>query len=410
MLYRLAKIFLLGCMFSGLCLPAQAITTTNDPIVRSGLDTVADAPHLSVTIAQAGTPPATVPPAALGNVLPVRIALLLPLRSDNFGHAARAVRAGFLAAYEHEKDGMDVTVIETDDQPQNVLSAYDAAVQQYDMVVGPLSRTDVTAIVQSGMASKPTIALTQPDAQGDAGLELPRQMLVMGLSIEDEARQLANWAATGKAAGKALVISTNAAWQRRAAKAFAQQWQRLGLALESIEAEAFSGYLNAKSLAQLKKRMQDEKPALLFVALDAEQARQLRAVAGNDIRLYGTSQLNPFILSERDVAERMSDMDGARLLDIPWQLQVDHPAVMVYPRPTVNPDQKRSADLERLYALGIDAYRVAREIAAHHSNFEIDGVTGKLTIGFGKGASYFDRIEQPAVYQGGVVVPLMGKP
>jgi outer membrane PBP1 activator LpoA protein len=101
-------------------------------------------------------------------------------------------------------------------------------------------------------------------------------------------------------------------------------------------------------------------------------------------------------------------MNGVRLIDMPWQLQPDHTAVMVYPRPVVNPDQKRSPDMERLYALGIDAYRVAREIALSRPSFELDGVTGKLKVSFGRGAARFQRIEPTAVYRDGMVVPLPG--
>jgi outer membrane PBP1 activator LpoA protein len=97
-------------------------------------------------------------------------------------------------------------------------------------------------------------------------------------------------------------------------------------------------------------------------------------------------------------------MDGAHLLDIPWQLDADHPAVMVYPRLVVDADKKRSADIERLYALGIDAYRVAREIAMGNDNFELDGVTGKLSVRFDRTGTHFERIADRAVYRDGAVV------
>jgi outer membrane PBP1 activator LpoA protein len=88
-------------------------------------------------------------------------------------------------------------------------------------------------------------------------------------------------------------------------------------------------------------------------------------------------------------------------------VQRDHAAVMVYPRPVQTDGRNTGADMERLYALGIDAFRVAREIALHpHSRFNIDGVTGKLAISFGQGAAHFERAEQPAVYQDGVLTPL----
>ncbi len=107
---------------------------------------------------------------------------------------------------------------------------------------------------------------------------------------------------------------------------------------------------------------------------------------------------------------KVSEMNGVRLLDMPWQLQPDHTAVMVYPQPAVNPGQKRSPDMERLYALGIDAYRVAREIALNRIAFEIDGVTGRLKVNFGRGPTRFQRIEPTAVYRDGMVVPLSPAP
>jgi outer membrane PBP1 activator LpoA protein len=45
------------------------------------------------------------------------------------------------------------------------------------------------------------------------------------------------------------------------------------------------------------------------------------------------------------------------------------------------PDSDRPLDMARLYALGIDAFRVARGIALHpDAPFVIDGVTGRLTV------------------------------
>jgi hypothetical protein len=126
--------------------------------------------------------------------------------------------------------------------------------------------------------------------------------------------------------------------------------------------------------------------------------------------VYGTSQLNPFSATDWRGAEKRLEMNGVRLLDIPWQVQPDHPAAMIYPRWVTPPDQHVNPDLERLYALGIDAYRVAREVANRHSSFELDGVTGRLAIKFGPDAYRFRRSTQAAVYQDGVVVPLPRTP
>lgn len=403
---RLNKVLSLSAVLIGLCTSVHANTTASpSPLPQLAQTDLAVPPFSPVPDIVPAEPPPPPPPAPA----PARIALLLPLRSATLSQAADAVRAGFLAAYERDRDGVAIDVVETGDAEQDVVPSYTAAAEQHDIVVGPLSRSDVTAVAQSGAVNKPTIALTPVDSADEAGFKLPGQMLTVGLSIEDEARQVATWAKSNKKNGKAFVLATGTAWQVRAAKAFAAQWQKLGGEMEAFEMAAFNGYLSARSLADLKRLVETDEPALLFAALDARQGRQLRIAVGNQVPLYGTSQLNPFTQGNGGDTERSMELNGARLLDIPWQLQPDHPAVMVYPRPVVSVDQKRSADLERLYALGIDAYRVAREIAFKRSNFELDGVTGKLTVRFDNAGSSFARAEQRAIYQDGSVTAVLNK-
>ncbi|RZI43870.1 hypothetical protein EGT07_00070 [Herbaspirillum sp. HC18] len=376
-----AKLVVLCTVLSGLCLPVRANTTAQ-------------------VVAQAVTSPVDLSTTEKT----VSIALLLPLRSETLREPAEVVRAGFQAAHEREGDGITINIVETGDTPQDIVSGYQTASTTNEVVVGPLSRTGVAAVAQSGAVTRPTLALTAPEVPENAEIQLPPQMLVMALSMEDEARQVAHWAAREGKSGKALVLFTHAAWQRRAAKAFEAEWQRRKREVESVELASTDGFLNGRGLLQLKKDMEGGKPSLIFVALDAQQARQVRAVMGKGIAMYGTSQLNSTVLSDRSEADRAAEMDGTRLVDIPWQIQPDHPAVMIYPRLVINADQKRNADFERLYALGIDAYRVAREIVAHHGSFEIDGVTGKLTVRVTPTRSTFERTAQEAVYREGSVV------
>jgi outer membrane PBP1 activator LpoA protein len=414
MLLKYIKVLLLASVLGGLCSCAQ-VNTTAGTATRSSAPVTAGLP--ASTAPQeipAPAEPLTIPaPAVLAvpfpaqKPLPTRIALLLPLRSNGLGQAANVVRAGFMAAYERERElRLSVTIIETTETVQDVLSGYHSATLNHDIVVGPLTRTGVTAIVQGGGVGKLTIALGQPDTPGDVELMLPPQMLVIGLSTEDEARQVASWARTDNSLGTAFAISTGIAWQRRAASAFATEWRRGGRQLEVMELGIADGFLNANGLLQLRTRIETEKPAFLFVALGPSQTRQLREAIGTEIPMYGTSQLNPYALSDWATVEPMNHMNGVQLVDIPWQVQADHPATMVYPRLAADPNQRRSADLERLYALGIDAYRIAREIALNRKQFELDGVTGKLRIDLYRNTGRFERTEVPAMYQGGIVVPL----
>ena len=334
-----------------------------------------------------------------------RIALLLPLRSEALGRAADALRAGFMAALERDSHGFEVNVVETGDSPQEVLSAYVTAQEKSDMVVGPLARSAVTAIASSPLVEKPTIALNHPELRGDP--QLPPQMLAIGLSIEDEARQVADWGARENPSAKALVISGNSSWQKRLAGAMSAQLQRLGLRPRNVDLTPLNGYLQDSELVALRTRLQSEPAGVLFAALDPDQVRQLKIALSapplGDIPLYGTSSLNP----GRSMYRAGPELDGVRLLDLPWLVQRDHPAVMTYPQPVPRDEARISADMERVYALGIDAFRIAREIAIQpQRRFQLDGVTGQLIIDFGTGPSWFERAEVPAEYRNGVPVPI----
>ena len=353
--------------------------------------------------------------------------LILPLRSETLGAAADALRAGFMAAWERDRDNITVTVVETGDAAQDILASYAQTLEGVDLVVGPLARSAVTAVATSPLVTKPTIALNHPEGYGTPNaIPLPQQMLAMGLSIEEEARQVAQWAAAEQPGASAMIITTSTPWQRRIAGAFAAHWQQLGQQVRMVELSAPNNYLSDPDLVQLRARLQQDPPGLLFSAMGADQTRQLRGALNSGLvheadepaistadglpaapaapaaptgfaalPLYGTSALN----AGGGMNSPTNELDGVRLLDLPWQVQRDHPAVMVYPHPV----QAGTADMERLYALGIDAYRVAREVSRQPAGrFQLDGVTGRLTVDFGQGAARFERVEQPAVFKNGV--------
>ncbi len=426
---------------------AQAQTNDTEP-VRVEVTAVPEAgqpatpnPLTATPPAKPAVAPATATPSA-DKPTPRRVALLLPLRSESLGAVAEVIRSGFMAGFESEPEDIVVNVLESGESAADILDSYQLALSQHDVLVGPLPRAGVSSLIDSSVISKPTIALNHPEPRpaSEAALakqtnSLPKNLLIMGLSIEEEARQLANWAYASSGSGKAnraLVVSSSIAWQRRAAKAFAAQWQKLGQEVMMQEINSSSGFLSAAGLAALKNRLQSQKvekvdvaektpeksllqdkpaekaPIFAFVALDAEQTRQFRFAIGSELPLYATSQLNRNILTEGQEIEPLPYLDGVRLLELPWQLQRDHPAVMIYPRLFQEGEQKRSADLERLYALGIDAYRVARAIAAKpEKGFEVDGVTGKLIIGLKKGHYSFERVSQSATYRQGRLQPMV---
>jgi uncharacterized protein len=71
---------------------------------------------------------------------------------------------------------------------------------------------------------------------------------------------------------------------------------------------------------------------------------------------------------------------------------------MVYPVP-----RGMSIEEERLYAFGIDAYRISQQLLHGDKRAPLDGVTGKLTL---EPPSRYARTLTPAEVDGGRVIPL----
>jgi outer membrane PBP1 activator LpoA protein len=409
-------------MFTGLKMAARTAALATllglamqaTPALAAG-DTAHSVPLLAQASPAAMPPSPTMPGApamaapvapAVPAATPTRMALLLPNRGGMFGAAADAVRTGFLTAYSRQKENIQLSIIETGDSVADMQRAYDDASARFDILIGPLSRSAVTSIIQSGRVSKPTVALAQPDLPPDSEQRLPPLMLAIGLSIDDEARQVANWVEKEKTPGKIFAVSTSVTWQKRAVRAFQATARQLGMQAEVLELTTPGNVLSAPGLAQLARRIEQEKPALIFAALDAAQTLQLRSAIGTELPIYGTSQINPYTLNRDNPNDKMPELDGVRLIDIPWQLQPGQSAVARYPRPATADGERPNADMARLYALGIDAYRIAFEIAQQRSGFDIDGVTGRLNVNMvGGGATYFQRQETQAVYQDGWPVP-----
>jgi len=382
-----------GCgVPGGFCAPATPVTSA-----APAQPVYSPAPQLDNGVQ---TSPVEAPPNADGSmpsasVLPagpaVRVALLLPLESQALAQPAEAVRAGFMAGYERDRVGITVNLVPTGDSSQAALDAYRRAAEQNDIVVGPLARPAVAALTQSGVVTKPTIALNHPQTGGP----LPRQMLVIGLSLEDEARQVADWAAGEQPAGNALIVTGRATWQQRLSGAFGARWSELGRQHTIVELPIADGYVDGNALAGLRARLQSEPPQLMFAALDAAQLRQVRSSLGTSLPTYATATANP----GRDPYAVAPELAGVRILDLPWTVQPDHPAVVQYPRASMGDD---GLVMQRLYALGIDAYRVARELAAQPGGaFELDGVTGRLSVDMGRAAPAFRRTESGAVVRDG---------
>jgi len=288
------------------------------------------------------------------------IALILPLRSAAFGRAAEAVQLGFLAAAELQQGELPVRVYAANDEQLEVAALYRQALQEGALAVaGPLTRNGVAALAENPQLPVPTLALNM--------LDMPRgdQLYFFGLPPESEVRQIAQWAAQ---AGMltATVVRTDSAYSRRLDLAFSEAWQQGGGSLmpEIVYRDDPS---EIRTLSGLPGEM-------VFLVAEADKARLMRPYIYSEIPVYATSQV--FIGNQDKM--RNYDLSDVRFVDMPWVLQPDHPAVMVYP----HAEPPLTLEMERLYALGVDAYRMLQVLYRHETlnALPLDGVTGKLSL------------------------------
>lgn len=380
-----------GCGVAGGVCRELSAPASRAPAVPEANPKAAPAPASEVITRPVELLPSADGSAPVPGALLARVALLLPLESTALAEPADALRAGFMAAASQDTAASEpqlaIDVVSTGDAPDAVLDAYRSAAERNDIIVGPLARSAVTALAASGAVSKPTIALSHPQS----ATPLPPNLLVIGILLEDDAHKVADWAASEHPGGRALILTGQAAWQQRLSGAFAARWSQLGRAHETVELPVADGYVDGNALAQLRSRLQADPPQLMFAALDAGQLSQVRMALGTSLPTYGTATVNP----GSDPARVPAELGGVRLLDVPWTVQPSHAAVVQYPRFN---HPSNALDLQRLYALGIDAYRITRELARDpRASFSFDGATGRLTIRMDGSSAPFTRIEAPVV-------------
>jgi outer membrane PBP1 activator LpoA protein len=313
------------------------------------------------------------------------IALLLPLHSTIFASGAEAVQQGFFAAANYKSQLMPVRVYSDFDENSNVVTAYRQAIANgARVVVGPLTRNGVSALAAEKDIPVPTLALNIVEGQ------FAPQLYFFGMAVEAEARQVAQLA---KQHGlhQAIIITIHTQLSQRLQAAFEEEWT--GPA---------NGMANGMDRGILREIEYNDDPAvfadiagitdtMVFLAADAEKARLIRPYLPNKLPVYATSQI--FVGNDNILTNY--DLNGIRFVDMPWLLQPDHPAVMIYPR--ANPPL--SADRERLYALGIDSFRLIQLMLANKINtaLPLDGVSGQIQLS----GHNFQHMAIPAVFAQG---------
>lgn len=326
---------------------------------------------------------------------PQQIALLLPLQG-RLAKAGEAVRDGFFAAYYralHEQNR--APRIRQYDTSEDAITAYEQAVADgADLIIGPLDKDKVAELSLLPALSVPILTLNYTDS-------LPPQesqgLYQFGLAVEDEARQAARQAYL-EGHRHALVLVPSQDWSARSAKAFTDEWEKLGgvvvsnnqfvgsgdysrviknaMQIEQSEARALElERLFGTNLQFEARRRQDID--MIFLIADPVQARQVKPTLAfhyaGSVPVYATSQ----IYSGVPAAKADRDLNDIRFNAMPWLFDNHSPE-----KKTINQHAQSTAIYSRLHALGVDAYRLYPRLTqlAQVPDMRIYGATGALRL------------------------------
>src|SRR5512139_807722 len=354
-------------------------------------------------------PPGSMPLPTADHPAP-HIALLLPLKSPAFASAAEAVQQGFMAAANKQgQANLPVRAYGTSDDTRDIITMYRQALANGAVAVaGPLTRDGVAVLSAYPDIAVPTLALNVSDTKASSN-----KLYFYSLTADTEARQIAQLAIKAKY-HDATIVTTASPLSKRLAAAFAAEWKALGgnvtaEVLYNNDPSALSElpvapwppgmsppapvYLNADGEPTAPKRPLPPPAApsnVVFLAADSATARMVRPYFNPSLPVYGTSQL---FRGNGDTLTNY-DLNDIRFVDMPWMVQPDSATVQFYPH--ANPPME--ADMERLYALGVDAFRLLQVMRQNNPRaLPLDGVTGRISLK----ENTFQRESLPALFRAG---------
>jgi len=301
-----------------------------------------------------------------GYAADTEVLVLLP-RGGRFGVAGDAVRDGIEAAYTADASGNRPAL----DYRASGGGRYDAGVDAgADLVVGPLMKDEVGALAGRSSLPVPTLALNR------AGSGSTDNLYQFSLAPEDEAINAANYAwASGLRS--AAMLYPQGPWGDRMADAFRTQWRSLGGRFAGQKAYRTGDATYDGDVAGLLAGGSADAVFLVASGADVERLWTSLQVADARLPVVATSHVydgdfNP----TRDTA-----LSGLYFVDIPWLLDLERSDALSR-KALRDKLPNASGPLARLYAMGIDAYRLAPRINEMGSNpgTFFPGETGGLNV------------------------------
>ncbi|HET6433387.1 penicillin-binding protein activator [Dyella sp.] len=372
----------------------------NEALSQQGITVANPQPELK-------QPVGTMLPGAHANVregyrMPSQIALLLPANRE-LASVATSIREGFFAAYADASrthaPRAALRVYDSTGTAAGAVKAYQQAVRDgAQLVVGPLTRAEVAAVIAQDNLPAPVLALNHPDGRSAPSAAV----MEFGLLPETEGAQVADHLVE-RGLHTAYVVTSSDDFAQRAADAFRAELIARGGQVAG-RASIASGSINyAATISTLNARA-DDPDAAIFISMRPEQARllvpQLR-IAGLTLPILATSHVYGGI----DDAGADRDLDGVEFCDAPWLFDAQPGLPSHAGIATALPEASGSAG--RLFAFGMDAWNLAPYLdwLRDHPGSYLPGATGQLA------ADQFGRVRRVLVwarFTDGLARPLSG--
>ena len=301
------------------------------------------------------------------------LTVMLP-RGGRFAGAATSVKDGIEAASRADSSGNRPALDFIDStQTMRARTIHAKAVAGgADYVIGPLEKESVDSLAAGPALAVPTLALNQTtrDSQPAANL------FQFSLSPENEAAEVADKAAA-MGLKRAAVLYPEGLWGARLASAFRNQWRRLG---GTLEAEAVYNPTARNFENTVTTLLGDSQADVVFLVATNELAHKLYPqirLSTSSVTVMSTSHVYSGVFDPN----RDRVLSGLYFVDIPWMLNSRGEGALSRRRLSGSSFEVANP-LARLYAMGIDAYRIAPRLPAlaKSPGAFYPGQTGGLSI------------------------------
>lgn len=332
--------------------------------------------------------------------LPSRVAVLLP-GSGRLQAPAEAIRDGLMNAYLDSHANTELLFFPTSDDPQSSIAAYFSALDAgADLIIGPLRKESVEAMLGLAGMSTPVLALNDLPETFLPPAGLDGQIRGISMSQDEEAKAIAGHA-VASGYQRAIVLAPETAWGERMAAAFQaeflQEEREIVAAMRYAESQNDHSNVLERALKidesnarkrQIENTLQTrvefepvrrDDVEVIFMAASVTQARlirpQLRFHDAGDIPVYATGR----VYDGQPNPTGNRDLNGIRFPTTNWQLGHTEPGEI----PELA--SLRDGSLSALYALGQDAWAVLPwlDLMNRDRGFTFTGQSGAYRAGTG---------------------------